>query len=110
MLNLTRQERIVILVFFSVLFSGLTLAYLAKKIPQVEYIQNLDISSVQKININKASALQIAKLPGVGAKLAQKIIDCRNSSGGFNNFEELKLIKGVKDKKLEALKQYLTLE
>jgi len=110
MLNLTRQERIVLLVFFSVLFFGLTLTYLAKIIPQVDYIQNLDISSVQKININKASAIQIEKLPGVGAKLAQTIINFRDANGGFKNLEELKLIKGIKDKKLATLKEYLTLE
>jgi competence ComEA-like helix-hairpin-helix protein len=110
MLNLTRQERSVILVFFCVLSLGLILTYLAKKIPQVDYIQNLDISSVQKININKASVVQIEKLPGVSAKLAQNIVDFRQKRGGFKSPEELKLIKGIKDKKYEVLKEYLTLE
>jgi len=110
MLNLTRQEKSVILVFFSVLMLGLILTYLAKKIPQVSYIQNLDISSVKKININKSSVVQIEKLPGVGPKLAQKIIDCRNDRGGFKSLDELKSIKGIKDKKFEALKEFVTLE
>ncbi len=36
-----------------------------------------------KVNINTASAQQLTVLPGVGSKLAARIVDYRQKSGGF---------------------------
>lgn len=49
-----------------------------------------------KININKASAEQIAaSLNGVGLKKAQAIVNYRRSNGSFKHAEQLLEVKGI---------------
>jgi competence ComEA-like helix-hairpin-helix protein len=40
------------------------------------------------VNLNTATATQIATLPGVGEKAAQRIIEYREKNGGFKKIEE----------------------
>jgi competence protein ComEA len=62
----------------------------------------------KKVNINEASAEQLAYLPRVGAKAAQKVVDYRKSKGPFARPEDLMEVKGFGEKKFEQLKPYLT--
>ena len=41
------------------------------------------------VNLNTATATQIATLPGVGEKAAQRIIEYREKNGGFKKIEEI---------------------
>jgi len=50
------------------------------------------------ININRATKEELMKLPGVGEVTAGKIIDYRESSGGFSSVEDMKNISGIGDK------------
>src|SRR3990170_3148028 len=47
------------------------------------------------VNLNTATASQIATLPGVGEKAAQRIIEYREKNGGFKKIEELMNVKGI---------------
>jgi competence protein ComEA len=62
-----------------------------------------------KVNINSASAEQLGTLPGVGAKLAARIVEHRQKSGPFKSVQELMNVKGVGEKNFEKLQPYLTL-
>jgi competence protein ComEA len=59
-----------------------------------------------QLNLNTATAEQLDKLPGVGAKAAKRIIDHR-AKAPFARIEELVKVKGFGKKKFEALKPYL---
>lgn len=62
-----------------------------------------------KINLNTATAAELDTLPGIGAAYAQRILDYRQSSGGFKDITELKNIKGIGDKTFEKLKEMVTI-
>lgn len=62
-----------------------------------------------QVNINTASAEEIAKLPRVGLKMAERIVEYRTAHKSFKSLDELRNVKGVGAKVLEGLKPYATL-
>ena len=61
-------------------------------------------SSNGKININIANSEELQTISGIEERLANKIIDYRNSNGKFKNVEDLKNVSGIGDKKFEDIK------
>ncbi|HIE36286.1 MAG TPA: DUF655 domain-containing protein [Candidatus Omnitrophica bacterium] len=59
------------------------------------------------LNINQASLEELEKLPGIGRKIAQEIINYRKRFGEFKDLSDLKKIKGIGEKKLELIKSYI---
>lgn len=55
------------------------------------------------VNINRATAAELEKLPGVGPSTAQAIIDYRNSHGPFASPEDLLNVKGIGPSKFAAM-------
>ena len=60
------------------------------------------------INLNTATAAQIATLPGIGEKAAQRIIEYREKNGSFKKIEELMNVKGIGEKSFLKLKPLIT--
>ena len=48
-----------------------------------------------KVNINTASAEQLTTLPGIGPKLAARIVEYRQKSGAFKSVQELMNVKDI---------------
>ncbi|HYK40909.1 MAG TPA: helix-hairpin-helix domain-containing protein [Thermoanaerobaculia bacterium] len=65
--------------------------------------------SAKKVNINQASATQIAYLPRIGAKAADRIVEYRKAHGSFGKAEELMEVKGVGERRYADLKPYIAL-
>ena len=61
-----------------------------------------------KVNINTATAQQLTVLPGVGEKLAARIVDYRQKAGGFKNVSELMNVQGIGEKNLAKIQTFLT--
>ena len=61
----------------------------------------------KKVNINQATAEQIANLPRVGQKAAQRVVDYRKAHGPFARPEDLMEVKGFGEKRFEQLKPYI---
>ena len=62
------------------------------------------------VNLNTADAAQLAMLPRVGAKAAQRIIDYRKEHGSFKKASDLMQVKGFGEKSFERLAAYVTVE
>ena len=60
------------------------------------------------VNINTAPADQLEGLPGVGPKMAARIVEYRQKNGGFKKIEELMNIKGIGEKSFLKLKPQIT--
>jgi competence protein ComEA len=61
------------------------------------------------VNINTASATQIALLPRVGLKVAERVIEYRKANGPFRKVEDLMEVKGIGERLFVTLKPHLTL-
>lgn len=59
------------------------------------------------IDINRASAEDFEKLPGVGAELARRIVEYREKSGPFKRVEDLLVIRGIGPKKWKGIRPYV---
>ncbi len=106
MLNLTRQEQQVILFLISVALLGMGINFSVKKFLQVKIIVSIS-PDMGRIDLNKADKERLMDIPGIGEKLAARIIEYRKQKAGFQDREELKGIKGISDYKYEKLKEFL---
>ena len=62
------------------------------------------------VNVNTADAEELETLTGIGPALAQTIIDYRAGHGAFRSAEDLLLVKGIGEAKLEGFRAEITLE
>jgi competence protein ComEA len=62
------------------------------------------------VNINSADVAQLAFLPRVGVKAAQRIVDYRKEHGSFKKTSDLMQVKGFGEKSYEHLAAYLSVE
>jgi competence ComEA-like helix-hairpin-helix protein len=60
------------------------------------------------LDINRADAAQLARLPGVGPGLAQRIVEERERRGRFDSPEALRYVLGMGPKKLAAIRRFVT--
>ena len=61
------------------------------------------------IDLNRATAEDLAAIPGLGPALAQRIIDYRQAHGPFKKIEDLREVSGIGPQNLQKLKPFLGL-
>ena len=61
------------------------------------------------ISINSADIEDLAMLPGIGEKTAERIIEYRREFGSFLNLEDIMNVKGIGRAKYEKIKGYIAL-
>ena len=120
MLNFTKEEKTALLFLIICFLSGIFVYHL-KQYHLLDFI-NFDhelvqtavskvvdrhIKQVKTVNINTASKEELTFLPGVGPATAEKIIIYRKEHGFYNSPNDLKAIKGIGDKKVEKLKEFV---
>jgi competence protein ComEA len=60
------------------------------------------------ININTASKEQLMTLPGIGEKVAGRIIEYREKNGSFSKTEDIMKISGIKEKLFSKIRDKIT--
>lgn len=98
------------------LLSGLLILsafILQSPIVNAEPINMLDASSAvasgvsQKIDLNTANVSELQTLPGVGVSKAEAIIAYRENVGPFLEIAQITEVKGIGEKMLSKLQQYV---
>lgn len=113
MLNLTKQEKIVIIFLISSFLLGLgIIAYQKSHLNLYLEVKNSDlpINRPEKININEAGIEDLMRLKGVGSALAKRIVDYRSQEGSFHSIEDIKNVKGIGEVLFEHIKDDISVE
>ena len=61
----------------------------------------------ERIDLNRADVYDLGRLPGIGGKRAQAIVDEREQHGSFHYPEDLTAVKGIGPSKLEGFREML---
>lgn len=60
------------------------------------------------LDLNRATEQDFDALPGIGPKLAERIMAHRQSVGAFHSLDELRAVKGIGKKKFERIRPLVT--
>jgi competence protein ComEA len=61
----------------------------------------------KRVDINKASLVEISELPGISDKVAAAVVEERDRLGRFRSLEDLLGVKGIKEKRLQKILPFL---
>ncbi len=75
----------------------------------LEKFDVISIPSINKINLNKASADQLSKLVYINRTLAQQIVAFRAANGPFDSLDDLTQVEGFPQERIDRIKLYLQL-
>jgi competence protein ComEA len=64
--------------------------------------------SAAQVNLNTATVADLQDLPGIGAKVAARIVEYRQKQGPFKRIEELMNVQGIGEKSFLKLRSQLT--
>lgn len=123
MFNLTPQERLVVFFLAGALAVGAVVRVLTgRRVPpppppiKMEYeLPIRDNSPAEKpprpadirVDVNRAGTAELCTVPGVGPKMAAKIIEERTARGPFRDADDLTRVKGINKKTAEKMKRYV---
>jgi competence ComEA-like helix-hairpin-helix protein len=66
------------------------------------------IKNSKIVNINTADRYTLSKLPGIGIKLSERIIEYRNTNGPFSCSYDIMKVKGIGSKKYALFSKSIT--
>lgn len=80
---------------------------------QFVLVPSLDLAgetTTGPVDINTASASEFERLPGIGPVIARRIVEYRESSGGFTSVDELAEVSGISERMVQELRPLVTVE
>ena len=91
MLNLTDQEKKVVLFVLLVFGAGAALELFFKLVPSSQRTLSIVGSDAfyPKVNVNTASFDDLVAVPHIGPSMAKRIVDARSAGGPFRSAEDL---------------------
>lgn len=74
------------------------------------FVQRSADAPVTVVQINEAGPHELASLPGIGPKLAERIVEYRNQHGPFRRTEDIQRVKGIGKKMFEKIKPFVDIK
>ena len=120
-MNLTRSEKIVLIMLSALLLAGAVILRIrrSRPYPEITIVKNgikeqlalkqveSQLKETRKININTSTIKEITSIPGVGGVLAARIVEYRDAHGAYRHKDDLLNVKGIGEKKLERITDYI---
>lgn len=60
------------------------------------------------LDVNRATAADLRRLPGIGPVLATRIVEARETGGPFASIDDLRRVSGIGQSKLERFRSLVT--
>ena len=73
---------------------------------QKETVEN----DIYLIDLNAADASELERIPGIGYKLASKIVEYREEHGPFKDYNDLMNVDGIGRDKLMVIMEYVRIK
>ncbi len=64
-------------------------------------------AGARQVDLNHATLSDLEALPGIGPKLAQRVIEHRDEKGPFRSVDDLRHVKGIGRKKFDRLRPHV---
>ncbi|MFJ8063072.1 helix-hairpin-helix domain-containing protein [Psychrobacillus sp. NPDC096426] len=80
------------------------------EIEEIETIAATNSTSSHLVNINKADAMMLSTLPGIGLAKAEAILAYREGTGNFKEKQDLMNVTGIGQKTFEKLEPLITVK
>ena len=84
-------------------------SYLLPPIEETFYQESETVTeiTIPRVNVNTCGKSDLMQLPGIDETLADRIIEFRESIGGFLKIEEITLVDGMTNEKMSAIWDYV---
>jgi competence protein ComEA len=89
---------------------GAAAALLAVRVFQGSAGRALELVTAPPLDLNRANPGDLLQLPGVGPVLANRIVEARDSRGGFRTADDLRTIPGIGPARLEKVRPWVRVE
>ncbi len=109
MVNLTPEEKRVVLFLLILAFCGVVFNNLAKLNCHIKKLLCAETCLI-RLNLNRISLEELLKTKSLPIKISQRIIDYRLEHGGFGSLDDLKEVKGIGNKRYDKLKEIFYVE
>ncbi len=95
--------------FLTLILGGGSTVFAAETLPIDKQGNSGAVIPKNVVNINTANAQELTKLKGVGEKKAEAIIAWRTENGNFKSVEDLLEVKGIGEATLEANRDIISI-
>ena len=68
------------------------------------------VVNVGRVDINRGSAEELERLPGVGPVLAERVLRYREKNGNFASVHDIQNVKGIGVKRFARLEPYIRID
>ncbi len=109
MLHFTKQEKQVLLLVVTVFTAGSLTHYVLERWPAFKNaVGVVDSTEIYlKLDVNTASLEELVRIPYIGEYTARQIIEYRQEKGLFTSLDEIKLVRGIKEKNFAKFSGFL---